>query len=116
MTTEISLNMNTLFALLQNTEILTNCDISFNRVGNVTVQAPNSETRYTIGSLNGEGKKFWIRGARYARWGREIPYRLHIKRVKSTNWPYYDIEYTFDSVQEVYNYFCNFWRKYKLNK
>lgn len=108
--------MATLMEELQNTEILYNCIIKLNKAGNVTVQAPNSTTRYTIGSLVEDPTKFWIRGARYRRFGRETPYRLNYKRLPESQYPYAYSNYLFDNVDQAYMYFVEFWKKYKLNK
>lgn len=115
MTTK-QLIMTHLVELIKNNSIFTNCEVRINKAGNVTIQAPNSTTRYTIGAMKENESKFWIRGCKMQGWY-PSPYRLGMKKVADGNgaWDYH-YEYTFNTGAEAYEYFCNFWKKHKLNK
>ena len=97
--------MTALMEKLQNNVIFTNVSFTLNSRNNIHIQAPNSTTRYTIGTLESDHNQFWIRGMQRQSWA-PCPYRLH----------YNGGDYTMNSADEVYNYFVNFWCKYKLNR
>lgn len=101
--------MELLMEKLKNNAIFANCSITINKNDNVYIQAANSSTRYTIGTFEDDHESFWIRGFNFGnigRWYTTSPYRLH----------YNNGNYAFNSMEEAYEYFVNFWLNYKINK
>lgn len=108
--------MNGIFKLIKENEIFNNGEITLNRLGNVKIKINIDSQYYTIYTVGCTNGKYWIRACKYGKCGAlTAPYRLHCTRVKN-QYGYDDIKYTFNTAEEVYNYFCNFWKKYKINK